>query len=64
MKEPYKWDYTIRIKTKDGTYEYEDKLDNLESIIEKHKGYEEVRAEHNKPKTLSMRRNNGRKGII
>jgi len=42
MKEPYKWDYTIRIKTKEGTYEYEDKLENLEKIVEEHKDYEEV----------------------
>lgn len=56
MKQPYIWDYTIRIKTKEGTYEYEDRLDNLESILDKHKDYEEVRAEKLKPKKLIKKR--------
>lgn len=56
MKEPYRWDYTIRVKTKEGTYEYEDRLDNLENILDKHKGYEEVRAEKLKPKKLIKKR--------
>ena len=57
MKEPYRWDYTIRIKTKDGTYEYEkETLDNIDLLLAKHPSYEEVQAIHNKPKTLSKKR--------
>ena len=44
MKEQYKWNYNIKIKTKQGTYEYEDKLENIEKILEKHKDYEEISA--------------------
>lgn len=56
MKRPYRWDYTIRVKTKDGTYEYEDKLEQIDKIIEKHPNYEEVNAKklvkkHGKKKT-------------
>ena len=47
MKQPYNWDYTIRIKTKEGTYEYEkETLDNLDLLLQKHKDYEEVQAKH------------------
>ena len=60
MKEAYRWNYNIKVKTKEGTYEYEDRLDNLENILEKHKGYEEVRAEHKKTKKL-VKQNVGRK---
>ena len=60
MKEPYRWDYTIRIKTKEGTYEYEkETLDNIDLLLAKHPSYEEVQATHNKPKTLSKKRING-----
>lgn len=53
MKEPYRWNYTIKIKTKDGTFEYEkETLDNIDLLLEKHKDYEEVRAVQNKPKKL------------
>ena len=59
MKQTYNWDYTIRVKTKEGTFEYEkETLDNLDLLLEQHKDYEELRAEHNKPKTLVKRRNN------
>lgn len=44
MKEQYSWNYNIKIKTKQGTYEYEDKLENIEKILEKHKDYEEIQA--------------------
>ena len=44
MKQPYIWDYTIRVKTKEGTYEYEDKLEHIDKIIEKYPNYEEVNA--------------------
>ena len=42
MKEQYKWNYNIKIKTKEGTYEYEkESLDNIDLLLEKHKDYEE-----------------------
>lgn len=53
MKEPYRWNYTIKVKTKEGTFEYEkETLDNIDLLLEKHKGYEEVQAVQNKPKKL------------
>ena len=49
MKEQYKWNYTIKIKTKSGTYEYEkEDLSNIDLLLEKHKDYEEVKAEREK----------------
>ena len=51
MKEQYKWNYNIKIKTKEGTYEYEkESLDNIDLLLEKHKDYEEVKAEKVKVK--------------
>lgn len=48
MKQPYNWDYTIRVKTKEGTFEYEkETLDNLDLLLEQHKDYEELRATRN-----------------
>ena len=44
MKQPYNWDYTLRVKTKEGTFEYEDKLENIDTILQKHEGYEEIQA--------------------
>ena len=45
MKEQYKWNYTIKIKTKEGTFEYEkESLDNIDLLLEKHKDYEEIEA--------------------
>ena len=45
MKEDYKWNYQIRIKTKEGTFEYEkESLDNIDLLLEKHKDYEEIEA--------------------
>ena len=45
--------YKIKIKTKEGTYEYEeDDLKELDLIIEKHKDYEEVQAKKVKVKKL------------
>jgi hypothetical protein len=53
MKEKYNWDYTIKIKTKEGIFEYEkETLDNIDLLLEQHKDYEEVRAEHIKSKVL------------
>lgn len=48
MKQPYNWDYTIRVKTKEGTFEYEkETLDNLDLLLKQHKDYEELRATKN-----------------
>lgn len=45
MKEDYKWNYQIRIKTKEGTFEYEkEDLDNIDLLLEKHKDYQELEA--------------------
>lgn len=47
MKEQYKWDYTIKIKTKTGAFEYEKQtLENIDLLLEKHPDYEEFIAEH------------------
>lgn len=61
MKEPYIWNYNIKIKTKDGEYEYEqdDVLDAVK-LVEKHPDYEEFYMEH-KPKALVKRRLNDTK---
>ena len=53
MKEPYRWDYHIRIKTKEGTFEYDkEDLSGIDLLLEKYPDYEEVQASQNKPKTL------------
>lgn len=45
MKEQYRWNYQIRIKTKEGTYEYEkEDLSNIDLILEKHPDYQELEA--------------------
>lgn len=45
MKEQYKWNYLIKVKTKEGTYEYEkENLDNIDLILNKYPDYEELRA--------------------
>ena len=64
MKEQYKWNYNIKIKTKEGTYEYEkESLDNIDLLLEKHKDYEEFRAEKKDiskcKKKVLKRTNNG-----
>ena len=62
MKQPYNWDYTIRVKTKEGTFEYEkEDLSNIDLLLEKHKDYEELQATQNKK--LVKRRNYGTKRI-
>lgn len=57
MKEPYEWNYKIKIKTKDGTFEYE-KEHILEAVmlIQDHPDYEEFYAEQSKPKKLAKTR--------
>lgn len=53
MIEQYKWNYNIKIKTKEGTYEYEkESLDNIDLLLEKHKDYEELKAEKVKVKKI------------
>jgi len=42
MKEQYSWNYNIKIKTKQGLYEYEDKLENIEKLIEEHRNEEDL----------------------
>lgn len=45
MKEDYKWNYDIKIKTKEGEFEYEkEDLSNIGLLLEKHKDYTEVQA--------------------
>ena len=60
MKQPYNWNYKIKIKTKDGTYEYE-KDNILEAVKQAEQyGYDELYLEQEKPKTLIKRNNNVR----
>ena len=47
MKEKYRWNYDIKVKTKEGTYEYElEGLDDIDLLLMKHPGYELVHAIH------------------
>lgn len=50
MKQPYNWDYTIRVKTKEGTFEYEE--DNILKAVKKAEqyDYDELYLTHKKPK--------------
>lgn len=58
MKEPYRWDYTIRIKTKDGTFEYEkDNVLEAVKMAEQHPDYEELYVQHKKQLTKTRRMN-------
>lgn len=57
MKEPYRWNYTIRVKTKEGTFEYEDTLENIDRVLERHPNYEEVQATHRKSLVKAKRMN-------
>lgn len=53
MKEQYKWNYNIKIKTKDGTYEYEDvPLEDIVLIDLKHPNREELKADKVKVKKI------------
>lgn len=61
MAESYEWDYRIKIKTKEGTFEYEkETLDNLDMLIEKYPEYEELRAERKQVKKLCKERSHQR----
>jgi len=45
MKEQYKWNYLIKVKTKEGTFEYEkEDLTDIDLILMKHPKYDELRA--------------------
>ena len=47
MKEQYNWNYDIKIKTKDGTYEYEKvPLEDITLLTLKHPNYESIDAKH------------------
>lgn len=62
MKEPYIWDYNIRIKTQEGTFDYEQEtLDRIETIIEKHPNYEEISAKRVKKLVKTNERGKGNK---
>lgn len=51
MKEQYKWNYNIKIRTKEGTYEYEkETLDNIDLLLMEHPNYEEIKAERENTK--------------
>ena len=42
MNDPYRWDYKIRIKTKEGSFEYEeDNVLDAVKLVEQHPDYEE-----------------------
>ena len=60
MKQPYIWNYDIKVKTKEGEYQYErETLEKIDDILEKHPDYEMVHAVHTKK--LVKERNNGRR---
>lgn len=62
-KDKYIWDYHIKIRTKEGTFDYEkEDLSNIDLLLEKHPGYEEIRATQNKPKTLAKTLGGNRNG--
>ena len=47
MKEPYRWNYNIKIKTKDGEYTLEKvPLDDIGDLIDRYPGYEGMEAKH------------------
>jgi len=51
--------YKIKIKTKEGTFEYEkEELTDIDLLLEKHPGYEEIKAE--KVKVKKRVRNNNK----
>lgn len=54
-KDEYIWDYHIKIKTKEGTFDYEKKdLSGIDLLLEKYPDYEEVQATHIKPKPKTL----------
>ena len=47
MKDQYKWNYNIKIKTKEGTFEYENvPLEDMVLIVLKHPEYTELVTKH------------------
>ena len=60
MNEQYKWNYDIKVRTKEGEYHYErETLEKIDDILEKHPDYDVVHAVHTKK--LVKERNNGRR---
>lgn len=50
VKEPYIWDYTISVKTKDGTFVHEhEQIKNIDNVLAQHPGYTGVEAKRNEP---------------
>ena len=53
MKDKYRWNYNIKIKTKEGTYEYENEdIRNIDVILNEHPDREEIRLEKAKVKKI------------
>ena len=48
--------YNIKIKTKEGTYEYEDKLENIGKLVEEHQKEEDVELRADKVKKRVKKR--------
>ena len=60
MKQPYIWNYDIKVKTKEGEYNYErETLEKIDDILEKHPNYEMVHAVYTKK--LVKERNTNKK---
>lgn len=64
MKEPYRWNYTIKIKTKDGEYVYENEtLENVETLLELYPdriGVEATQNKKDKPKVKTLQKKRGK----
>ena len=53
MKDKYRWNYNIKIKTREGTYEYENEdLRDIDLLLMKHPDYQELKAEKVKVKKI------------
>ena len=60
MNEQYRWNYLIKVKTKDGTFEYEkEDLTDIDLLVEKHPDYQEIEAKK-KVKKIERRNPNNR----
>ena len=60
MKDTYRWNYLIKVQTKDGTFEYEkEDLTDMDILIEKHPDYQEIEAKK-KVKKIERRNPNNR----
>lgn len=68
VKEPYIWDYTISVKTKDGTFVHEhEQIENIDNVLAQHPGYTGVQAIRNdtkvKVKKLTKNSAGGKHGV-